>query len=120
MSLDTVYINIKRECVLNFFENRSNKINIYRDYPVYGGYIESYQRGKGIGMKMWEYCEADFFNSQDTSYLRFVFDADVENKWTTRHVSELIKELNKRGISVTKLAEKSWQKKFMGILLFQK
>ncbi len=111
---------ISNENVLNFFENRSNKINIYRDYPVYGGYIESYQRGKGIGMKMWEYCEADFFNSQDTSYLRFVFDADVENKWTTRHVNRLIEELNRRGVPVRNLAQKTWAKKYMGILLFEK
>ena len=111
---------ISNENVLNFFEDSSNNFNKFRGLPVYGGYIESYQRGRGIGMNMWEYCEEDFFNNQATSYLRFVFDSDVENKWTTRHVNELIEELNKRGIPVTKLAQKTWEKKFMGILLFEK
>lgn len=111
---------VSNENVLNFFENSSNNINKFRNYPVYGGYIESFERGKGIGMKMWEYCEEDFFHNQDSSYLRFVFDADVENKWTTRHVNRLIQNLNTKGIPVSMLAQKQWAKKFMGILYFKK
>ena len=111
---------ISNDIVINFLGSNSDITNRYRDYPVYGGFIEAFQRGKGIGMRMWEYCEEDFFNNQDTSYLRFVFDADVENKWTTRHVSELVEELNRRGVPVRNLAQKTWAKKYMGILLFEK
>lgn len=112
--------SVPKENVLNFFENSTDRLNKFRDYPVYGGYIESFERGKGIGMTMWEYGETNFYNEQSSSYLRFVFDSDTENKWTTRHINKLVETLNSKGIPVVKLAEKDWAKKFMGILLFQK